>query len=89
MGEFSFEVPNETYHLLIDVKEGEIVIFGAHHRDSSAGAAQDFSPGRQAGEFGYREIKPRKGRKSSSDQSYAPDGAESCSNANPGLAGRG
>jgi hypothetical protein len=34
MGEFSFEVANDTYHLSIELKEGEIVIFNAHHRDS-------------------------------------------------------
>jgi hypothetical protein len=34
MGEFSFEVANETYHLSIELQEGEIVIFGAHLRDS-------------------------------------------------------
>ena len=34
VGEFSFEVPNDTYHLSIGLKEEEIVIFGAHHRDS-------------------------------------------------------
>jgi anti-sigma factor RsiW len=39
MGEFSFEVANDTYHLSIELKEGEIVIFNAHHRDSSAGDA--------------------------------------------------
>jgi hypothetical protein len=34
MGEFSFEVANDTYHLSIELKEGEIVIYNAHHRDS-------------------------------------------------------